>query len=238
MALRLEGVAVDGVGQLLRRVVAEVHRLAGIGADAGRHEEHPRQQLAARLVGLRRQELAGLLGEIEQDRARIEHDGVAIDDGRHLGVRIDLEEFRLVLVALAGVDRNRFVRQAGLFEKQRDLGRVRRGGVIELQHRLASFGCYGTAQAVHDLALEQAHDLAVGADVDGVGRRHLGQARHGHDLAADRDDELGAGGRAAPRAPGSRSRSARPWSRDWSRTNTASWRCTPAACRSPSPPRS
>ena len=69
MALRLEGVAVDGVGNLLRRVIAEMHRLAGIRADAGRYEEHPRQQLAARLVGLRRQELAGLLGEIEQDRA-------------------------------------------------------------------------------------------------------------------------------------------------------------------------
>ena len=36
-------------------------------------------------------------------------------------------------------------------------------------------------------------DLALGADVDRVGRRHLRQARHGHDLTADRHDELGAG---------------------------------------------
>ena len=42
--------------------------------------------------------------------------------------------------------------------------------------------------------LEQPDDLAVGADVDRIGRRHLRQARHGHDLTADRHDELGAGG--------------------------------------------
>ena len=40
---------------------------------------------------------------------------------------------------------------------------------------------------------EQADDLALGVDVDGVCRRHPGQARHGHDLTADRHDELGTG---------------------------------------------
>src|SRR5450759_46133 len=41
--------------------------------------------------------------------------------------------------------------------------------------------------------LEQPDDLPIGADVDRVGRRHFRQARHGHDLAADRHHELGAG---------------------------------------------
>src|SRR5207247_945693 len=41
--------------------------------------------------------------------------------------------------------------------------------------------------------LEQAHNLAVD-QVDLVRRRHLGQTRHGHDVAADHHHELGAGG--------------------------------------------
>src|SRR5262245_35178418 len=38
--------------------------------------------------------------------------------------------------------------------------------------------------------LEQADDLALRVDVDRVGGRHLWKARHGHDLAADRHNEL------------------------------------------------
>ena len=66
VALRLEGVAVDRVGHLLRRVVAEVHRLAGIRADAGRDEHHPRQQFAARLVA---SSPAGTCRSSRRDRA-------------------------------------------------------------------------------------------------------------------------------------------------------------------------
>src|SRR5216684_2648495 len=47
--------------------------------------------------------------------------------------------------------------------------------------------------ALSERALEQPHDASVGADVDIVGRRHLGQAGHGHDIAAYRDHELRAG---------------------------------------------
>src|SRR5579884_2090402 len=134
MALPLEGVAIYGVGQLLGRVIAEVHRLAEIRADARRHKEHPGQQFAARLVGSGRQKLSGLFGEIKQDRARIEYDRVAVDDRRHFGVWIDRQKLRLVLIALAGVDRDRLVWQAGLFEEQRNLGRVRRTAVVEFEH--------------------------------------------------------------------------------------------------------
>ncbi len=71
------------------------------------------------------QELAGLLGEIEQDGVAVEHEHAVIVDRRHLAVRIDLEKFRLELVALAGIDGNELVGQAGFFQKQRDLVRVR-----------------------------------------------------------------------------------------------------------------
>ena len=53
-----------------------------------------------------RQEPAGLLGEVEQDGVAVEHGGVAVDDRRHLAVRVDRQERRRVLLALAGVDRH------------------------------------------------------------------------------------------------------------------------------------
>jgi hypothetical protein len=43
------------------------------------------------------------------------------------------------------------------------------------------------------LASKQPGDAAVGAEVDGVCRRHPRQAGHGHDLSADRHDELRSG---------------------------------------------
>src|SRR5688572_17793403 len=39
--------------------------------------------------------------------------------------------------------------------------------------------------------LEQPDDFAVVGEIDPLGRRHLGQSRHGHDIAADHHDELG-----------------------------------------------
>src|ERR1700704_681656 len=44
-----------------------------------------------------------------------------------------------------------------------------------------------------NFGLEQPDNPPVRADVDRVGGRHLRQTRHGHDLTADRHDELGAG---------------------------------------------
>ncbi len=68
------------------------------------------------------------------DRVGVEHEHAVIVDRRHLSVRIDFEEFRLELIALAGVDRDQFVRQAELF-RQRDLVGVRRAIEIKFQHR-------------------------------------------------------------------------------------------------------
>jgi hypothetical protein len=44
--------------------------------------------------------------------------------------------------------------------------------------------------------LEQPDNLPLRVDVNRVGRRNLRQTRHGHDLSADRHDELGARGKA------------------------------------------
>jgi hypothetical protein len=78
--------------------------------------------------------LAGLLGEVEQDRVRIEHQHAVIVDRRHLAVRVHLQEFRLELVTLAGVDRHGLEGQAGLFQKQRDFVRVWRAVEVEFEH--------------------------------------------------------------------------------------------------------
>src|SRR5262249_54444695 len=42
--------------------------------------------------------------------------------------------------------------------------------------------------------LKQANNAAVRGKLDIVGRRHPGEARHGHDVPADHHHELGAGG--------------------------------------------
>lgn len=111
-----------------------MHRLAGIGADTRGDEHHPRQQLAARLRRARGQEFAGLFGEIEQDGAAVQHHRVAVDDGRHLGVRVDGEVLGLVLLAFAGIHRDRLVGQTGLLEEQRHLCRIGRAAEIEFEH--------------------------------------------------------------------------------------------------------
>ena len=112
MALRLEGVAVDRVGQLLRCVSAEMHELASIGTHAGGDEHQPREQFATRLGRVVGQELAGFLGEVEQDRVAVEHDRVTVDDCGHLGVRIDRQILRLMLLTFTRVDRDRVVRKS------------------------------------------------------------------------------------------------------------------------------
>ena len=60
--------ALHGVGNALRRVLHEVVVLAGHGSEAAHLPEHPLERcLAAAHVGA--DEAAGLLGEIDEDRA-------------------------------------------------------------------------------------------------------------------------------------------------------------------------
>lgn len=136
VAPRLEIVAVHRVRLRLRREMLEVHRLPAVWADPRRDEHQPRQQLAAGSGRVVRQELAGFLGEIQQNRVAVEHDRVAVGDRRRLRVRIDRLVRIAVLLALAGIDGHELVRHAGLLEEQRDLGRVRRRVIEEAEHRL------------------------------------------------------------------------------------------------------
>src|SRR5712671_6407621 len=78
--------------------------------------------------------LAGLLGEVKQNGVAVEHEHAVVVDRRHLAVRVHFQKFRLELIALAGVDRHQLVRQAGLFQEQRDLVRVWRSVEVEFQH--------------------------------------------------------------------------------------------------------
>src|SRR4029453_9012064 len=78
------------------------------------------------------QELAGLLAEIEQDRARFEDAdrlsarGAGIDERGDLLVRTDLEEVGRHLLALADVHRDYLVGQPHFLQRDRDLAAVRR----------------------------------------------------------------------------------------------------------------
>ncbi|CFM29709.1 Uncharacterised protein [Bordetella pertussis] len=133
-------VALDGVGDALGRIGREVVVLAGHGAQSAHLPEQPLQHVGAPAqVG--GDELAGLLGQVQQDGAGLEQrDRRAaigrrlIDDGRDAVVGRDGQEFRLELLALADVDGVYAVRQAGLFEKERDLVAVGSRPVVEIDH--------------------------------------------------------------------------------------------------------
>src|SRR5262245_28558510 len=57
---------------------------------------------------------------------------------------------------------------------------------------LAPMGDRGVARTLP----ETPYHLPGIVDIDGIGRRHLGQAGHGHDVTTDHHDELGTSGEA------------------------------------------
>jgi hypothetical protein len=87
-AMHLVHEAVDGVGELVRRIVAEMVRLAGLGPEIGHLPKQPLLDFdpAALILGI---ELAGLAAEILQNRPRLEDrdrpaaGSIMIDDRRH-----------------------------------------------------------------------------------------------------------------------------------------------------------
>ena len=76
-----------------------MNRLPGKRPNPACDEHEPGQKLSAFRDRVGRQELPGLLGEVEQDRITVEDDLLAVDDGGNLAVGVDLAESRGVLVA-------------------------------------------------------------------------------------------------------------------------------------------
>ncbi|CEE82426.1 hypothetical protein XAC2852_820143 [Xanthomonas citri pv. citri] len=140
-ATHLGVVALDRVRNLFRCIDVEVTHLTAHRAQPAHLPEQP-LQCSDPAAGIARQEAAGLLGQIQQDRAGLEHalrtaaiGRCMVDDGRHLVVGRNLQECRFELFALADVDRLEGVLQPGLFQKQRDFVPVGRGPVVQIDHR-------------------------------------------------------------------------------------------------------
>ena len=139
-ALRLGDVTLERplVGKLLAGEFVEKADLPEHRPDPAHLEVQPLDGLLSpRRIGW--QKLAGLLGEILQDRAGLEQrqrlaaGPVRIEDGRDLAVRIQRQEFRRLLVVLVEVDQMHLVGQSDLFQHDRDLDAVRRRQRIELE---------------------------------------------------------------------------------------------------------
>ena len=130
-ALGLVGVAVDRVLEFLGRIPAEMMRLAEHRADT-RHLEHQPLDDVVLSARVRRHQLAGLLGQVHQDRARLENrDRLAarsfgIGHRGHAIVGADFQELGLELIAGADIDRDYVVLEADLLEHPGDLVAVGR----------------------------------------------------------------------------------------------------------------
>jgi hypothetical protein len=138
-AVGLVAIAVHRVLDLLRRVLQEVVRLPEHRPDVPHLEHHPLHHLPA-LADVLGQELAGLRGEVEEDRPRFgERHGLAartvgVHHRRHLVVGRDLEEFGLELVAHADIHRDHPVGQAGFLQHDVDLVPVGRRPGVQVDH--------------------------------------------------------------------------------------------------------
>src|SRR5438045_2284891 len=120
-------------------VVDEVRRLAEHWADTGNLEHQPLPADRA-LRRVARHKAAGLLGEVEQDRAGFPEHKVAaiwplmVDYDRGLVVRVERQELRRQLIAGQDVDSLQRPRQAHLVQRDGDLPRIRRRAAIESDH--------------------------------------------------------------------------------------------------------
>ena len=87
------------------------------------HLEHQPLQNRNAFHQIFREELAGLLAQIQQNRARFEHtDGpairaVGVDDGGDLVVRTDLQEFGFELLIFGDIDDPDLIGQRHFFKR-------------------------------------------------------------------------------------------------------------------------
>ena len=105
------------------------------------HLEHQPLQHSVTSRGILRQELAGLLREINQDRPGLEEcerlsaRAIAIDNRGNLAVGIYRHKLGLELIALGNVDFVNMIGEAGLLEHDRDLAAIGRAPGVEIDHR-------------------------------------------------------------------------------------------------------
>ncbi|GCC48828.1 hypothetical protein chiPu_0032996 [Chiloscyllium punctatum] len=109
--------------------------------EAAHLPHHPLDDVRPR-TQLPRQEAAGLVGEIDQDRAGLEHrertaavGWLMVDDRGDPVVRADRQEFRPKLLAGADVHRDHRVREPQFLQHDRNLPAVRRRRVVQVDHR-------------------------------------------------------------------------------------------------------
>src|SRR3546814_8794413 len=107
-------------------------------AQAAHFPEQPLQHIGAATSSVR-YELLGLVGHIQQNRARFEQrhgctaiGGSMVDNSRGAIVGCNVQTMGLELLALADIDGENGIGQAGLFTKQGNLVSVRRGHVIQI----------------------------------------------------------------------------------------------------------
>src|SRR5208282_3536147 len=133
-------VTLDGVWDFLGRRVGEVAGLAEHRADIRHLPEEPFEHFRAPGI-FRRQQLAGLLRQVNQYRARLEYRDprIAIDDRGNFAVRANLDELRLELIAFADVHRMNRVLEAALLEHDGGFASVRRRPGVQIDHRGISF---------------------------------------------------------------------------------------------------
>jgi hypothetical protein len=107
---------------------------------------------------LGRPEGAELLGEIDEDRAALEHAGGRIgrtvDHGRDLGVGIDLDEAAGELVALADADHPGVIFGAGMAQREQLLEHDGDLDAIGRAHRVELERCLPTGSACSRVAPE------------------------------------------------------------------------------------
>lgn len=84
-----------------------------------------------------RQELAGLLGEIDEDGSALGQHEAVIDQDRHLAVRIESEKRLRFLLSLADIHRSQIVGYPHFFEGDQYLDAVRGGKGVDFDHRLS-----------------------------------------------------------------------------------------------------
>ena len=138
--LGLFDITIDRIGNFLSRIISEVMILPEHRPEAAHLPEQPFHRLrpAAQIA---RKKLAGLLGEILENRAGLEHverplavSGFMIHDRRDAVVRRNREKLRRKLLAFADVDRLDLIGKTGLFQKDRDLVAVWCGPVVQIDH--------------------------------------------------------------------------------------------------------